>query len=195
MTKRKLGGALSLLCGLILVFFLIHQNINWSSYQNMTVEGCIGEGRQQKCPPSFIILGAGKSGTSSLFYYLSSHPQVIKPIKKQLAFFDHGFKKGLPYYLSLFPSGLFPNQISGESTPGYLVYASVAPRIAELLPNVRLLAVVRDPVERAWSAYQYHYARPLTLTLTTTLTLLTLTLIRGRLARAAFLLRRPIKWR
>jgi hypothetical protein len=74
-------------------------------------------------------------------------------------FFDHSYTRGPQWYLSHFPPGLKDRQISGESTPGYLVYSKVSRRLADLLPTARIIVVLRDPVERAWSAYRYHYAR------------------------------------
>jgi len=118
---------------------------------------CHGYAIWKQCLPRFLIIGAGKCGTSSLLYYLADHPDVRLPSKKQVAFFDHQYRRGMSWYLQHFPKDLETNQVTGESTPGYMVYSRVAGRIAQEMPHVRLVAVLRDPVERAWSAYHYHY--------------------------------------
>ena len=125
-----------------------------------------------RCRPGFLIIGAGKSGTSSLYYYLAAHPAVRPATQKQLQFFDHGYPTGPrtagsvrdaleTYYSSGFPHELSRGQMTGEASPGYMVYSEVPGRIKSALPDVRILAAVRDPVSRAFSSYKYNYLRHL----------------------------------
>ncbi len=117
--------------------------------------------------PSFIIIGAQKSGTSSLFRYLSQHPQITPSYRKEVHFFDGGlnpnvdnFKKGEPWYRAHFPlkQNASNNQKSFEASPLYMFNPLTPQRISELIPEVRLIAVLRDPVERAISHY-FHEKR------------------------------------
>lgn len=123
-----------------------------------------------RCRPSFLIIGAAKSGTSALYAYLTAHPRVEPAAKKQIQFFDHGWPKGEGadvtnrlenYYINSFSSQLGTGMITGESSPGYMVYPQVPTRIFQSLPTIRILAVVRDPAERAFSSYKYNYLRNL----------------------------------
>ena len=114
---------------------------------------------QKECGPDFIIIGAGKSGTSSLFRYLSHHPQVLLPQKKELGFFDRHFSKGIDWYLAHFPSITDrPDFLTGEATPGYISSPGVEQLIFQMFPEVKLIALLRNPVDRTISAH-YHAAR------------------------------------
>lgn len=120
--------------------------------------------------PSFLIIGAQRAGTTSLFEYLRSHQEVggptcgsdAAPWAKELHFFDDRFPRGLDWYRSSFPTSARQrlarirgrNLIAGEATPYYIFHPAVPGRIAETLPEVRLIALLRDPVERAYSHYQ-----------------------------------------
>jgi tetratricopeptide (TPR) repeat protein len=107
--------------------------------------------------PNFIIIGAAKAGTTSLFQYLIQHPQVLSPIKKEVAFFHNNqrYSAGVNWYFSHFPS--IPEEsgfVTGEATPNYLV-SNIQFEVAKLLPEVKLVAILRDPVERAISHYHH----------------------------------------
>jgi hypothetical protein len=117
--------------------------------------------------PSFIIIGAQKSGTTSLFFYLSQHPQITPSCKKEVHFFDGGinpnvdnFNKGEPWYRSHFPlkRNISNNQKVFEASPLYIFNPLSPGRISELTPEVKLIAVLRNPVERAISHY-FHEKR------------------------------------
>ena len=117
--------------------------------------------------PGFIIIGAQKSGTSSLFSYLSQHPHLIPSYKKEVHYFDGGlnpdvdnFNKGLSWYQSHFPlkQHCGNNQITFEASPLYLYNPLVPQRISGLNPEVKLIAILRHPVERAISHY-FHEKR------------------------------------
>ena len=109
--------------------------------------------------PSFIIVGAQKAGTSWLHQQLARHPDTSPPSRKELHFFDQdrAYSKGLAFYRSQFPP---PHRARGrqtfESTPSYLHVPSVPSRIHHFRPDVRLIAVLRDPVDRAYSAWNMY---------------------------------------
>lgn len=105
--------------------------------------------------PEFIIIGAMKSGTTSLYYYLSKHPRVLPPIKKEIHYFDHNYHKGDIWYKSHFPITLINSNrfITGESSPYYLFHPNVPDRISETVPGAKLIVILRDPAERAISHY------------------------------------------
>jgi len=107
--------------------------------------------------PDFIIVGAMKSGTTSLFHYLAAHPQVVAPQHKEIHFFDNQYEKGENWYRRHFPlrvtMRLKENAITGESSPYYMLHPLAAKRIREVVPEIRLIFLLRDPVERAISHY------------------------------------------
>lgn len=115
--------------------------------------------------PNFIIIGAAKSGTTSLHKYLSMHPEVsignTKKIfvddPKEPEFFarDDIYNKGLDWYSKLFSSAR-KDQICGEASTIYTLYPyfpHVASRISEAIPNVKLIYIMRNPVDLAYSFY------------------------------------------
>ena len=110
----------------------------------------------RKDAPDFIIIGATKCGTTSLFSYLNNHPQVLAPHKKEINFFNHNFQLGTPWYLAHFPAiADFSDYITGEASPFYIYDTQVVERISKLFPNIKLIAMLRNPVERTISEY-YH---------------------------------------
>jgi hypothetical protein len=107
--------------------------------------------------PTFLIVGAMRSGTTSLTRYLRSHPEVFIAPHKELHFFDFRYAEGIDWYRSNF-EGAQDEIAVGEATPNYLYIAEALPRAAELLPEARLVAILRDPVERAYSHYWHNRA-------------------------------------
>ena len=111
--------------------------------------------------PDFIIIGTARSGTTSLYYNICQHPCVIPAAYDELGFFDSNFHLGLNWYRSLFPTILFKwivkiknkHAITGEDTPFYIWNPLVAKRILKILPNVKLIVLFRNPVDRAYSNY------------------------------------------
>ncbi|MBP8824293.1 MAG: sulfotransferase [Flavobacteriales bacterium] len=108
--------------------------------------------------PRLLIIGAQKAGTTALFSMLAKHPKAAPPKEKELDFFhdDAAYAKGMGHYRSLFPP--IPAKSSGhftfEASPSYLYQAErCAPRIAKDLPGVLCVAILRDPVKRAFSAW------------------------------------------
>ena len=105
--------------------------------------------------PNFLIIGAEKSGTSSLYQYIIEHPHVLGAIEKEIHFFTYNFDKGLDWYRSHFyPLAQNSNYITGEASTSYIACHNNAPqRVLKLFPQVKLIAVIRDPVARAISHY------------------------------------------
>lgn len=107
--------------------------------------------------PDFIIGGAPRSGTTWLYSVLDLHPSVYlaKPTRPEPKFFllDDSFAKGLEYYAEKWFAGCGPGKIAGEKSTNYLESSLVSKRIAESLPGVKLLFVLREPASRAYSNY------------------------------------------
>lgn len=110
--------------------------------------------------PTFIVIGARKSGTSSLWRYMAGHPDVFVPEhEKEPKYFveERGWPRGQAWYESLFAAA-GAEQARGEFSTDYTVfplYAGVPARMKELLPDVRLLYVMRNPLDHLRSAYRY----------------------------------------
>lgn len=103
--------------------------------------------------PDFLGIGAQRAGTTWLDALLRSHPALVLPARrKELHFFDLHHQRGPDWYAAFFAHAP-PDARVGEITPRYLFEPAVPARIAALLPDVRLIAVLRDPVERAYSQY------------------------------------------
>ena len=109
--------------------------------------------------PDFLIVGAQRAGTTSLYHWLSRHPKVRTSVWKEVHFFDdynRYQKRGEMWYRSHFPLlGHRPSVRVGEATPSYLFNPAAPRRVAELIPNVRLIVLLRDPVDRAYSHYNH----------------------------------------
>lgn len=108
--------------------------------------------------PDFLIIGSGKCGTSSLHQYLCNHPQILSPLTKEIGFFDLPgvYANGIRWYLSHYPQ--IPdgeNFITGEASPGYLYRHDVEKRVFQAFPNVKLIVMMRNPVDRTISAYHH----------------------------------------
>lgn len=108
--------------------------------------------------PTFIVIGAKKSGTTSLHRYLRAHPSVWLPPDKRLEFFtDVNWHRGSAWYAAQF-DGAGAAEARGEITTSYTrapLVQGVAARMQSVVPDVRLLYVVRDPVARTVSHYRY----------------------------------------
>jgi hypothetical protein len=114
----------------------------------------------QRQLPGYIVIGTHKGGTSSIQSYLVQHPQLSGGTHKEVHFFDYQFQRGMDWYRSVFPrcADLPEGSLTGEATPFYMVHPLVPERVAKTLPNVKLIVLLRDPVDRAISHY-YHQIR------------------------------------
>jgi hypothetical protein len=109
--------------------------------------------------PDFLIGGAPRSGTTWLYRALDRHPAVYmaKPAKPEPKFFlvDHLYARGLEYYSRTWFEDAPPGRVAGEKSTDYLESAAAAERIARDLPNARLVFILREPVDRAYSNYRW----------------------------------------
>ena len=122
---------------------------------NTSLEELEWKEKKELCP-DFIIIGAAKCGTTSLYRYLNSHPQVLPPHKKELDFFRSNFNKGVDWYLAQFPAITDRSEfVTGEATTIYFEMEMVPKRIFQLFPQAKLILLLRDPVARAVS-WHYH---------------------------------------
>lgn len=111
----------------------------------------------QQSKPQFMIIGAEKSGTTSLYQYLRQHPDVLPSIEKEIDFFDMEYEQGVDWYLAHFPpviqSSTSQQWITGETSANYL-YSDTAPeRMFEHFPDIKLAAILRNPIDRTVSRY------------------------------------------
>jgi hypothetical protein len=107
--------------------------------------------------PSVLLIGAQRSGTTSLFNYLVRHPAVLPPLGKEIHYFDLHYALGVRWYRGRFPFTwrLRAGGITIDASPYYLLHPLAPERAARLLPDVKLVAVLRHPVDRAFSHYQH----------------------------------------
>lgn len=118
--------------------------------------------------PDFIIVGAARSGTTSLYNYLIKHPYIIPPQKKEIHYFDYYYNHGLKWYKSFFPLSFKQLYLSkkykfkfltGEASASYMFHPLVPKRIQLIRPNIKLIMLLRNPVERAYSYYSFNLQR------------------------------------
>ena len=108
--------------------------------------------------PNFLICGVQKAATTSLHAYLRQHPQVFMPETKELNFFSHHWDKGLDWYEQHFQPR--SNQIAvGEASPLYAWDENAPARIRQTLKDPRLIFLLRNPIDRAYSNYLFNVAR------------------------------------
>ena len=110
--------------------------------------------------PDFVVIGSSKSGTTSLHYYLIQHPSIIA--ERNVHFFEYIHTNSIEWYRAHFPTKAYKNfkkiirkekLIVGEQTATYLFHPLVPKRIHATMPNVKLITVLRNPVDRAYSNY------------------------------------------
>jgi hypothetical protein len=102
--------------------------------------------------PDFIIIGGQRCGTTSLYQDLRRHPQVREPLGKELQYFTLHYHRGLDWYRAHFPL-LEEGQQTFEASPYYLFNEQAPSRASSDLPHAKFIALLRDPVERAYSHY------------------------------------------
>lgn len=122
---------------------------------------------QSRALPDFIIIGGQRCGTSSLYKCLGQHPQLFPSFAKEVHYFDGGiypnvdnYSKGQEWYRSYFPfrRNVGANSKVFEASPSYIFNPLVPGRIFELVPDVKLITILRNPTERAISQY-FHAKR------------------------------------
>ncbi|HYO46620.1 MAG TPA: sulfotransferase domain-containing protein [Gemmatimonadota bacterium] len=107
--------------------------------------------------PQFLIIGAMRGGTTTLCRHLVTHSKIEAAFNKEVHYFDKNFHRGLDWYRAFFPlrSSTPVDSITGEATPYYLFHPRCPRHAAKMLRDIRLIAVLRDPVERAFSHFQW----------------------------------------
>ena len=116
--------------------------------------------RGTRMTPGFLVIGTKRGGTSSLYDWISQHPNVAPcRTRKGTHYFDVNHGRGPAWFASGFEKPRPEWQITGEASPYYMFHPLAVERIARELPHARLIAVLRDPAARAWSHYQYEVSR------------------------------------
>jgi Sulfotransferase domain len=114
--------------------------------------------------PDFLIIGTQRGGTTSLYNYLMDRPGVGPAAVKELHFFDKKFHKGSAWYRAHFPTAIqkfsveFTRKhrfVTGEASAYYLFHPHAPKRVAQLIPEVKLIVLLRNPVDRAYSQYNF----------------------------------------
>jgi hypothetical protein len=114
--------------------------------------------------PDFVIIGAQRCGTTSLYNYVADHPEVASAFMKETHFFDLHFAQGSGWYRAHFPTAvhrlavqrlLRRRLVVGEATPYYLFYPHAARRVREAVPNAKLIVLLRNPIDRAYSHFHH----------------------------------------
>ncbi|MFX1501113.1 MAG: sulfotransferase [Promethearchaeota archaeon] len=112
--------------------------------------------------PDFIIIGASRSGTTSFYNYLIDHPYIEPAVYKEVRFFWAYFNRGVNYYKKFFPTVfhkiyhkyvLRKGFLTFETSPYYMYHPHAVKRIYSMLPNVKLIIILRNPIDRAFSQY------------------------------------------
>ena len=111
--------------------------------------------------PDFFVIGVVRSGTTSLYHYLDEHPCITKSAYDELGFFDDNYHLGLNWYRSMFPTKSHKEKIikkfgkflTYDVTPFYIYNKISVERIFKAFPNSKIIAVLRNPIDRAYSNY------------------------------------------
>lgn len=105
--------------------------------------------------PDFVIAGAQRCGTTSLFNYLSAHPAITPPVAKEVQFFSDNYTRGERWYRSNFPM----RGATFDATPYYLFHPLAAERAAATVPDAKVVVLLRNPADRAYSHYRHSVER------------------------------------
>lgn len=113
--------------------------------------------------PDFIIIGYHKCGTTSLYDYICQHPNIGSASRKEIHYFDLSFWRGIGWYRTHFPTIYEKNNIekktnnkflTGEASPLYVIHPKIPGRIYDILPKVKIIILLRNPIDRAYSHFQ-----------------------------------------
>jgi hypothetical protein len=110
--------------------------------------------------PDFLIVGAQRAGTTSLYRYLAEHPAVAPPLRKEIQYFTLHYEQGDQWYRAHFPIAARGRR-TFEATPYYLFHPAAPGRAATIVPQAKVIALLRDPVARAFSHWQHNASRGL----------------------------------
>lgn len=127
----------------------------------------------RRARPDFVLVGAQKSGTSTLYARLTAHPSVVPALRKEVHYFDAA-PRSESWYRAFFPRQTALSAVAtrtgagltGEATPFYLLHPAAPPRLQAALPDAKIIAILREPAARAISGYHHavrmgHEARPI----------------------------------
>lgn len=103
--------------------------------------------------PNFVIIGAQRAGTRTLYRYLAAHPGILPAATEEVHYFSLFFDRGLRWYQAQFPPPA-PGRLTGEASPYYLYHPLAAERMRAVAPEAKLIVLLRNPVDRAYSHYQ-----------------------------------------
>ncbi len=117
--------------------------------------------------PDFVIIGVHKGGTTSLYDYLAQHPQVVPAIEKEVHYFDRRYDGRDISYRASFPNSLrmgevrrrYGRALTGEASPYYISHPHIPARVQAMTPSVKLVALLRNPVDRVVSAFHHNRRR------------------------------------
>jgi hypothetical protein len=107
--------------------------------------------------PDFLVIGAQKAGTTALYAYLRWHPAILGPFWKEVSFFDRHWAKGEEWYRGQLPLRS-EGKLVGEASPSYVFHPLAPERVFTVVPDVRLIVLLREPGDRAYSHYQHEVA-------------------------------------
>jgi hypothetical protein len=113
---------------------------------------------QRERLPNFVIIGALRSGTTSLARKLGAHPQAFMAVQKEVRFFTDHYERGLDWYGRQF-AGAAGERAVGEASPIYMYSEKAMARMVAAIPEARLVAILRNPIDRAYSHYWMMRAR------------------------------------
>ncbi len=130
-------------------------------YHRYFKRGVSGITASSRVLPDFIIIGTVRSGSTSLYYNICEHPSVVEAAYDEIGYFDSNYHLGENWYRSMFPTQKIMNKIredtgysiTGEDTPFYFWKKEVAERILSDMPETKLIVILRNPVDRAYSNY------------------------------------------
>src|SRR5947209_2592633 len=111
--------------------------------------------KERRGMPGFLIIGAQRCGTTSLYDDLVKHPSIATASQKEIHFFDLNFQKGIDWYQAQFPGLGQKGFITGEASPYYIFHPLAPKRILAAAPEIKLIVMLRNPVNRAYSHYQH----------------------------------------
>ena len=151
-------------------YLLAHPHLNPYKFNKQTIKRTLPfilfriPTNRLRILPDFLIIGGQKCGTGSLSSYLKQHHCVYPANMKEVHFFDNNYSKNLSWYRAHFPTKIYKNFkikqkecfVSGEATAFYLFHPLAPKRVAKLIPDVKLIVILRNPVDRAYSQYQHN---------------------------------------
>lgn len=138
------------------------RNVSRTAYRELTAATA-----GMRPEPGFLMIGVSRCGTTSMFEALSTHPQAVRPARhKGIYYFDLNYHRGPAWYRGHWPIARPARRraagggepVAFEASGYYIFHPAALGRVARDLPAVKLLVMLRDPVERAYSAYKHEYA-------------------------------------